>query len=162
MLQYINTPPFLHRQPLPAGWTEVRAIAAMLDYPSARERARDHGVSPGQFRSEFARALAAELFDGSAISVRVAEAFNRHEPGLLPWRTCIWLSRQLSEWGTASESGAFAAVDMFAAETAAEQLAETFRWAADCVENDRFSSRDRDELVSLMDAAGIVSREVAA
>ena len=158
-------PPHLTRRadlPLPAPWPEIRAVAAIADHPAARDRARERGLTPADFTSEFAREFVREVLSGSVMSPAVEEAYYRHDDDTFSWYGAMQTARRLDEWGVLTEAGAFAAVDTYAAAIVHQSLEDTLHWAADRVRVGEFSCKDRDELDRLLDTAGIVRREVVA
>lgn len=160
MLRYVNVPRHLRRSlafPIPAPWPEIRTVAAVLDYPAALARFDGHDLLPSDFQSEFAGSLISALLDGGDIPEILAQRFNQFSTGgVFPWRACVETSRRIGdEWGTATEAGAFAAVDAFASRVNDERLAKLLRWNAKRVGRGECTSKDRHELDCMFDAAGI-------
>ena len=158
--RYVNTPRHLRRSlafPIPAPWPEIRTVAAMLDHPAALARFDEHDLLPSDFQSEFAGEFVAALLHGGDMPEILAQRFTQFSPnGVFPWRACVETSRRLgNEWGTASEAGAFKAIDAFAAQVKSGLLANSLRWAAERVACDEYAPKDRHELDRLFDAAGI-------
>ena len=92
----------------------------------------------------------------------VSDLIHVRGGGLLPWRTAVWLSRNHSEWGTTNKTHAVLAVEAFAKEYGHAALVRTFEWAAERAKVGEFSPKDRDELGSLMDLAGVPTRGAVA
>ncbi|MCH7946037.1 MAG: hypothetical protein IIC73_08515, partial [Armatimonadetes bacterium] len=100
MTRTIGVPCWLrrtHELPLPAEWPEIRALAAIADYPAARDRALGRGLTPADFTSEFAREFVREDLNGSAMSPAVKEAYYRHDAEAISWYGAMQTARRLDE-----------------------------------------------------------------
>ena len=152
------TPTYLRRGPLlwlPAKWSEIRLIAALSQYASARHLARQLGFDPDDLSCDFSRQLARVLLDETAIPEWIAEGLHFHDDQCpCSWKGAIKVCGMIDD-GTRTEQGALAAIRDFVAEVNDRQLAEQFKWAAGRVERGEFSRKDRKELDAVQDAAGV-------
>lgn len=154
-----STPIYLQRGPLlalPAKWSEIRLIAALSRYQTARHLAKQLGLNPDNLSSEFSRQLTRALLNDTAIPEWIAEGLHCHDANTAcSWKGVIAVCHRFDD-GTRTEEGALAAGREFMAAIRDKELAEACSWAAGAIERGEFTPNDRRDLKAAHDAAGVL------